>query len=68
VAQEGTNATRAVTLGPPAPWTGFTQQLRQVALERALVREGQSSPTLPRVVHAPAAATTEGARTLARAG
>lgn len=64
----GTGAARAV---PLAPWTGFTQQLRQVALERALVREGQSSPTLPRVVHAPAAATTaatEGARTLARAG
>jgi VCBS repeat-containing protein len=64
----GTGAARAV---PVAPWTGFTQQLRQVALERALVREGQSSPMLPRVVHAPAAATTaatEGARTLARAG
>ncbi|MCX7197482.1 MAG: Ig-like domain-containing protein [Proteobacteria bacterium] len=68
VAQDGTGAARAV---PLAPWTGFTQQLRQVALERALVREGQSSPMLPRVVHAPAAAATaatEGARTLARAG
>jgi hypothetical protein len=67
LAQDGTGAVRAV---PLAPWTGFTQQLRQVALERALVREGQSSPMLPRVVHAPAAATTaatEGARTLARA-
>ena len=68
LAQDGTGAARTVSL---APWTGFTQQLRQVALERALVREGQSSPTLPRVVHAPAAATTaatEGTRTLARAG
>jgi hypothetical protein len=65
VAQDGTSASRAM---PPAPWTGFTQQLRQVALERALVREGQSPSTLPRVVHAPAAVATEGARTLARAG
>jgi hypothetical protein len=70
MAQDGTSAPYA---GPPAlsaPWTGFTQQLRQVALERALVREGQSSPMLPRVVYAPAAAATaaiEGARTLARA-
>jgi VCBS repeat-containing protein len=65
MAQDGTSAPRAA---PPAPWTGFTQQLRQVALERALVREGQSPSTLPRVVHAPAAVATEGARTLARAG
>ena len=65
MAQDGTSAPGAA---PPAPWTGFTQQLRQVALERALVREGQSPSTLPRVVHAPAAVATEGARTLARAG
>lgn len=65
MAQDGPSAPRAA---PPAPWTGFTQQLRQVALERALVREGQSSPALPRVVHAPVAVAAEGARTLARAG
>jgi hypothetical protein len=65
MAQDGTSTPGAA---PPAPWTGFTQQLRQVALERALVREGQSPSTLPRVVHAPAAVATEGARTFARAG
>lgn len=65
MAQDGTSAPRAALT---APWTGFTQQLRQVALERALVREGQSPSTLPRVVHAPATVAMEGARTLARAG
>jgi hypothetical protein len=53
---------------PVAAWAGFTQQLRQVALERALVREGQASPGPLRAAQLPAIAAQNGVRTLARAG
>jgi hypothetical protein len=53
---------------PVAAWAGFTQQLRQVALERALVREGQASPGPLRAAQLPAIAAQDGVRTLARAG
>jgi len=58
----------ATATAPVAAWAGFTQQLRQIALERALVREGQAAPGPLRAAQLPAMAGQEGTRTIARTG